>query len=346
MGASLAYFSYGGFDAIACLGCEARNPQKDIPTSILLTFGLVVTLYILVCSAITYVAPYYTLTHEAGMALAFHSIPWVVIVVSLGAVLATATGSFASVLATSRILFSMAQDGIVFRQLKYVSSNQVPVISILVSLVLPSLGILFLDIEELVMMNSGGALICFCLTNVCVIVGRYQPHVTLADGKYTKPEKQCIVLVLIFWVFCLSSSACFNFLGLTTAGITTGIIFLTVSVAILIFINTKFTEINKPSAFQCPLVPWLPGAGVYINSALMVSLPLMTWVRVSVCNILGLICYLTYGLRHSNITRAKQSRLTWSDERRESEVSEGDDMSYDAYPDSFNDTDKLVGNEF
>ena len=187
-GASLAYFSYGGFDAIACLGCEARNPQKDIPVSMILTFGLIMSLYVLVCGAITYVAPYYTLSHEAGMALAFASAPWVYRLVAVGAILATTTGSFAAVLSTSRVLFSMAQDGIMFRKLTHVSSTQVPILAILVSMVLPALGIIFLDIEQLVMMNSGGSLICFCLTNVCVIVGRYQPPQTHSKGLYTSAE--------------------------------------------------------------------------------------------------------------------------------------------------------------
>ena len=339
MGASLAYYSYAGFDAIACLGCEAKNPQRDIPVAIVLTFGLVMTLYILVCGAITYVAPYYTLVHEAGMSLAFHAMPWVALVVALGAVLATATGSFASILTTSRIVFSMAQDGIVFRQLKYVGFNQVPVVAIIVSMILPAVGILLLDIKELVMMNSGGSLVCFCLTNICVIVGRYQPHVSDTSGQFSKPEKQSIAATFIFWAICLISSGCFNLLGLTVAGLSSGIIFFLAALILLIVINLKFTEVKKPSAFQCPLVPWLPGAGVYINSALMVSLPLMTWARVSACTLLGLVCYLLYGLRYSSITQAKQNTLTWVPGE------EDEDVMYDKNSDSFNDMDKLMGNE-
>ena len=68
------------------------------------------------------------------------------------------------------------------------SSTPVPILAILVSMVLPTSGIIFLDIEQLVMMNSGGSLICFCLTNVCVIVGRYQPPQTHSKGLYTSAE--------------------------------------------------------------------------------------------------------------------------------------------------------------
>ena len=304
-GASLAYFSYGGFDAIACLGCEAKNPQKDIPISMVLTFGLIMSLYVMVCGAVTYVAPYYTLANEASMSLAFSFMPWVGILVSLGAVLATATGSFASVLATSRVVFGMAQDGIIYRKLTYVSSNQVPVVAILVSMVLPALGIVLLDIEELVMMNSGGMLICFCLTNVCVMVGRYQPHHIESKGIYTSAEKLSILASLSFWVCSIAACACLKGLGLTLAGIGTSVCFLVVGVATLIVMKLKLEEIWTPSTFKCPLVPWLPAAGLLINSALMVSLPLMTWARVGVCTALGLLSYATYGVNNSNITLSK-----------------------------------------
>ena len=341
-GASLAYFSYGGFDAIACLGCEARNPQKDIPISMVLTFGLIMSLYMAVCGAITYVAPYYTLTHEAGMALAFASVPWVVKVVSVGAILATATGSFASVLATSRVVFGMAQDGIMYKKLTYVSSTQVPVVAIIISLILPALGIILLDIEELVMMNSGGSLICFCLTNICVMVGRYQPPYSESKGVYTSTEKQAILATLTFWACSLASCACFKNISSIIIALSTGICFLLLAIIILCFMRLKLKEVWEPCTFKCPLVPWLPAAGVLVNSSLMVSLPLMTWARVGVCLVLGLTSYATYGVYNSNITVDKM--------RADFDYSAGDleRMSIRSInsPGPYTDTDKLVDNEF
>ena len=341
-GASLAYFSYSGFDAIACLGCEARNPQKDIPISMVLTFGLIMTLYILVCGAITFVAPYYTLNHEAGMALAFASVPWVCKVIALGAILATATGSFASILSTSRVVFGMAQDGIVYRKLTHVSSTQVPILAIMISMVLPALGIIFLDIEELVMMNSGGSLICFCLTNVCVIVGRYQPAHTESHGLYTSAEKRSILATFSFWACSIAACACLKHVGFTVAGITTAIIIQIIGFLILCLMRIKLKEAGAPSSFKCPLVPWLPAAGIVVNSSLMVSLPLMTWARVGVCTGLGLSSYATYGIYYSNITLAKirgENNETYSGETERIPMSNINSTEY-------TDTDKLVDNEF
>jgi hypothetical protein len=207
-------------------------------------------------------------------------------------------------------------------------------------MVLPALGILLLDIEELVMMNSGGSLICFCLTNVCVMVGRYQPPHTETKGFYTYAEKCSILATFSFWACSIAASACLKNYGSTGVGITTGICSLLVGLLILGVMQFKLEEVWVPSSFKCPLVPWLPAAGIIVNSALMVSLPLMTWIRVGVCTALGLISYATYGVFQSNITLAKLRG-----ERHHS----GDSESMSICPinsTAYTDTDKLVDNEF
>ena len=337
-GASLAYFSYNGFDTCASLGCEARNPQKDIPTSIVISFSGVMGLYVLVCGAITYMAPYYTLGNEAGLALAFASVPWVKYTISAGAVLATATGSFASVLVTSRIMFSMAQDGILFKGLTYVSPGHIPLVSILVSMVLPALGILLLNIEELVMMNSGGLLICFCLTNICVVVGRYQPQYPNPRGTYSHSEQYSLLFCLLFWFCSLAANLCFLTGGFTLFGALSGGAFSVVAAITLLLIYCAFSEIEKGTTFRCPWVPLLPGLGIFINSSLMVSLPLMTWVRVGCCLLVGLLFYLSYGLLYSNITVEKQNLL------RSVELDSSDREG--SSPENFSESEKLIGHQY
>ena len=309
-GASLAYFSYNGFDAIVSLGCETKRPERDIPLSLYISYGLVLVLYMLVCAAISYVAPYYTLDHEAAMALAFSDMPGIVIMISVGALLSCATGSFVTILLTSRVLFSLAQDGLIFKQIRYVASNQVPVVAVTVVLILLGLGILLLDLDELVMLNSGGVLISFCFTNICVIVCRYQPSDAVSDGKYTKSEKYIISLCFMLWLLCLVSGGCVRVLGSSVASVVSGTVFFAAAVTCLIVINATFEEVAKPSMFPVPLCPWIPGLGIYVNSILMISLPLMTWVRLAVCIVLGLLIYISYGIRHSNLTVAKKNKWT------------------------------------
>jgi APA family basic amino acid/polyamine antiporter len=67
----------------------------------------------------------------------------------------------------------------------------------------------------------------------------------------------------------------------------------------------KRPEINRP--FRTPWVPFVPIMGIIISLLMMVSLNLLTWVRLLVWLIIGMIIYFTYGRRHSVVQRAAQS---------------------------------------
>ena len=55
-------------------------------------------------------------------------------------------------------------------------------------------------------------------------------------------------------------------------------------------------------AFRTPLVPYVPAAGILVCGALMLSLPLKTWVLAMVWLLIGLVVFFTYGRRHSRLT--------------------------------------------
>jgi APA family basic amino acid/polyamine antiporter len=58
----------------------------------------------------------------------------------------------------------------------------------------------------------------------------------------------------------------------------------------------------RPRPFRVPLVPVFPLLGVILCFALMLSLPIETWLRFFVWLILGLFIYFFYGARHSRLT--------------------------------------------
>lgn len=49
--------------------------------------------------------------------------------------------------------------------------------------------------------------------------------------------------------------------------------------------------------FACPLVPWVPMAGILFCFVLMLSLPIITWVRFVVWLAIGMAIYFAYGFR-------------------------------------------------
>ena len=60
---------------------------------------------------------------------------------------------------------------------------------------------------------------------------------------------------------------------------------------------------SRPRPFRVPLVPLFPLLGVLFCFALMLSLPIETWLRFFVWLIIGLGIYFAYGVRHSLLRR-------------------------------------------
>jgi basic amino acid/polyamine antiporter, APA family len=63
------------------------------------------------------------------------------------------------------------------------------------------------------------------------------------------------------------------------------------------------TEAARPRPFRVPLVPWFPIFGVILCIALMLSLPVLTWIRFFVWMAIGLVIYFFYGVSHSRLRR-------------------------------------------
>ncbi len=58
---------------------------------------------------------------------------------------------------------------------------------------------------------------------------------------------------------------------------------------------------SRPRPFRVPLVPWFPILGVLFCGALMLSLPIETWIRFFVWLVIGLVIYFLYSINHSRL---------------------------------------------
>jgi APA family basic amino acid/polyamine antiporter len=113
MGAVILSFSYQGFTAIAEIGGEVKNPRKNIPLGLIISFVLIAIVYILVSIVMTGVMSWKTLGAIEGnlvdvAALFFPS--WFLIFLSILILIAIASTIHGILLAYSRNLFSAARD--------------------------------------------------------------------------------------------------------------------------------------------------------------------------------------------------------------------------------------------
>lgn len=61
------------------------------------------------------------------------------------------------------------------------------------------------------------------------------------------------------------------------------------------------TAPDRPRPFRTPLVPWVPLGAIVSCGYLMLELPRVTWVRFGLWLAVGLVLYLSYGIRHSKL---------------------------------------------
>ncbi|QGV78022.1 amino acid permease [Streptomyces ficellus] len=116
-GASVAFFSYIGFDAITTAGEEVKNPRKNIPLAIMICIGIVTLLYCLVAvAAIGALSADEVADQPAALSLIVDRVTESGVgggIIAFGAVVAIASVVLAVMYGQTRILMSMSRDGLI-----------------------------------------------------------------------------------------------------------------------------------------------------------------------------------------------------------------------------------------
>ncbi len=113
-GAGVIFFAYIGFDAVSTAAQEAKNPQKDMPTGILLSLAICTILYITVSLVMTGIVPFDQLQVPDPIAVAIDNttLNWLNPLIKLGAIAGLSSVILVMLLAQPRIFYSMSRDGL------------------------------------------------------------------------------------------------------------------------------------------------------------------------------------------------------------------------------------------
>jgi APA family basic amino acid/polyamine antiporter len=178
-GASIVFFAFIGFDIVATMAEETKNPQRDVPKGILASLGIVTVLYVAVSIVLSGMVSYTQLktvpgSAPANLATAFtaNGVNWASKVISIGALAGLTTVVMVLMLGQCRVLFAMARDGLLPRQLAKTGSRGTPVrITVLVASIVAATASVF-PITKLEEMVNVGTLFAFALVSAGVIVLR------------------------------------------------------------------------------------------------------------------------------------------------------------------------------
>jgi APA family basic amino acid/polyamine antiporter len=178
-GASIVFFAFIGFDIVATMAEETKEPQRDVPKGILVSLAIVTVLYVAVSVVLSGMVSYTQLKtvpggKPANLATAFaaNGIHWASEIIAVGALAGLTTVVMVLMLGQCRVLFAMARDGLLPRQLAKTGGRGTPIrITVLVAAVVAATAAVF-PITKLEEMVNVGTLFAFVLVSAGVIVLR------------------------------------------------------------------------------------------------------------------------------------------------------------------------------
>jgi basic amino acid/polyamine antiporter, APA family len=174
---ALVFFSFLGFENIANLAEEAKQPARDLPRAIFLSLGVATALYVLVAIAAVALMPAAELAGtEAPLADAARRwSPKLAGALAGIALFATANTALVSILVASRVVFGIAREGELPKRLAAIlPGRKTPWLATLVVAAVAAALIPFGKVGVVASVSSFASLLAFASVNVALIVLRYR----------------------------------------------------------------------------------------------------------------------------------------------------------------------------
>ena len=175
-GAAYIFFAYIGFDAVSTTAQEAKNPQRDLPIGIIVSLLVCAVLYVAVAGVLTGMVHWQDINIEAPVARAFldRGLFAASHIITIGALAGLTSVMLVMVLGQTRVLYSMASDGLLPRKFfadvhpkfrtPFKNTILVGLLAAIVGSVTP--------IEDIGKMVNIGTLLAFVIVCVAVMVLR------------------------------------------------------------------------------------------------------------------------------------------------------------------------------
>ncbi|MEU5860151.1 amino acid permease [Nonomuraea sp. NPDC047529] len=202
--ASAIAFAYIGFDIVATSAEESVNAPKAVPKGMIRSLVIATVIYLAVALVMVGMVSYTKISGDAPLSSAFRAVgvDWMVHVIDAGAVLGLTTVILVLIVGQTRVLFSMARDGLIPRGLatvsrRYHTPTRVTLLIGFIAIVLAEF-VPVLTMQELVVI---GTLFAFLFVAAGVIVMRRRmPHLERGFRVPLSPLLPALSLVATLWL--------------------------------------------------------------------------------------------------------------------------------------------------
>lgn len=290
--AAIVYFSYSGFDSIATMAEETRNPSKDIPLGLIGSMSIITVVYCLMALSLAMMQKYTDIDPNAAYSVAFQSVgmKWAKYLVALGALKGMTTVLLVGALGQARYTTHIARAHMIPPWFALVHPKTgTPINATLLITICSSCIAFFSSLDIMTGLLSISTLFIFMMMAVAVLVRRYYV-------RGITPQTQLLRLVILLLIIIGSSMGTSAYWGLNQKGWLGYIITFPIWFLATLGISVLLPQQQTPKVWGVPLVPWFPSLSIATNLFLMGSLGYQAFIRFGICTVVMLIYYIFIGL--------------------------------------------------
>ncbi|GJM98242.1 hypothetical protein PR202_ga15231 [Eleusine coracana subsp. coracana] len=291
--AAVVYWSYTGFDMVATMAEETKDPGRDVPLGLISSMSAITVVYCAMSLALVGMQRYTEIDANAayGVAFAAKGMKWARYVVALGALKGMTSGLLVGALGQARYTTQIARTHMIPPYFALVHPRTgTPVYATLAVTLGAACVALFSSLDVLASVSSISTLFIFALVAVALLVRRYY-----AAGSTSTAELRTFLAFLALVVGSSIGISVYYNSGL--AGHWPGYVaFGAVWVAGTAGLAFGAKRQREPKVYGVPLMPWLPAMSVATNLFLMGSLGSLAYIRFAICTVVMLLYYVLFGV--------------------------------------------------
>ncbi|XP_042847828.1 cationic amino acid transporter 3-like [Panthera tigris] len=334
-GAAACFYAFIGFDSIVTRVEEARNPQRSIPMSIVISLFICFFLYFGVSVALTLMVPYYQFQRGSTLPEAFLHIGWApaCYVVAFGFLCSLLANVLGFMVPIRQVISRMAQDDFLFPALARVQTGTcTPLMANVIFGIIAPIMAFFFGLTDLLDLSSIGILLTHSLVAICVLICGYQPErrnwgneAEMQEENGPAAERLTLqgllfpcsptptplsgrvvrvcssLLALLLTLLCLVLTQWPVLLSGDPVWISVVVVLLVLILGITGVIWRQ-PQSSSPLPCKVPALPLLPLLSIFMNVFLMMQMTGGTWARFAVWMLIGFAVYLAYGIQYSLFT--------------------------------------------